>query len=113
MTDIDTLAGPALSAAVAEAMGWELIHRAGFDWWHDSEGKYLSLGPVGYEHAWRPDVNANQALEVLAAMPAPWYVDATGYTTSSAWFVRSSNPMYSTGTFCEAICRAYLKAVQR
>lgn len=106
MTNIDELSGPALSVAVAEAMGEP-------NEWDDDLGECFLLVDLGEPEGvcpcelWHPHDDANQALEVLAVMPAPYYVESQHGGT---WFARGGNAEYASGTFCEAICRAFLKA---
>lgn len=108
-TGIDALEGAALSWAVGEAMGYTLLKKDGVilyeeerEWWEP----------------WKPHSDANQALEVWAAMPGQFdyhvvmrpaenifgFSEVTVYRDDRAQFNQVAS-----GDFCTAICRAFIK----
>lgn len=100
--EIDALEGDALSWAVGEAMGYRVFV--------GSCTMQLCAERDGGMRYWRPHNDANQALEVWAAMPKKWspYLELDADNEACVYLMHGR--WCSHGDFCTAICRAYLKA---
>jgi len=115
--EIDALEGDELDLAVGEAMGYEMSKvRDSFKRRYTKERRVRLKKPNGRTGFWYPHDDANQALEVWAAMPKD---DSEHFHALTLWFDSSvdldvdyeamRHYRGESGTFCEAICRAYLK----
>ncbi len=111
--EIDALGGQELSEAVGHALPWLTVERLlglNVPWWGWRRGDIV-MG----RSEWHPHKDANQALEVWAALVG---IDDSAmlhmaHTHASIEILTMGEwRSFPVGTFCEAICRAYLKARQ-
>jgi hypothetical protein len=110
--EIDVMDGSELDFHVADALGWEPYrydrHHGGQVMARHSDSNVM--------RQWHPHDDANQALEVWAQMPSEvnlfhaltlW---ADGLAEADIQHEVDGPYIGASGTFCEAICRTYLKA---